>query len=402
MSKLDSILVRTTLLTLFASYSIAGCQGEANPRIYSRGDIESTKSIGTLSTADIRTILDDNGVPALFELKYPVEILSVIYHTIDGKGAPAIVSGAFFVPQGTEEVSVLSLQHGTETSRNLVASVSPENSTEGFISLITASMGYATLVPDYLGFGASSVRHPYLIAESIVPGVVDFLRAWKNYASENQIRLNNRLFLAGYSEGGFVTLAAQKTIEQKFSEEFQLSGVAPMSGPYDLEGMVEQVFESVDYSTPAYIAYFMTAYDEYYVWNRLEDFFSSPYAAKMPTLFDGSKSWGQVVSQLPEELSELINAEFVSAVNSGAEEAFVAAIRENTKLDWTPQAPIHFFHGDADLVVPYQNALTAVERLTAAGAQGIRLTTFSGGNHDTSGPQAIIAAIQWFETISVP
>ena len=118
----------------------------------------------------------------------------------------------------------------------------------------------------------------------------------------------------------------------------------------------------------------------------------------MPGLFHGSKTWGQIINQLPATLSEMMNPAFIADYNNGNEAVVMAVLQENTLLDWTPQAPIHFFHGDADNVVPIQNTLTAMEVFSANGAGNIQLTTIPGGTHETAGPYAIIGAIQWFES----
>ena len=131
----------------------------------------------------------------------------------------------------------------------------------------------------------------------------------------------------------------------------------------------------------------------------MSEFFKAPYASRMPGLFDGSKTWGEIVSQLPATFSELMNAAFVANVVAGNEPDIVQAIQENTLLNWTPKAPIHFFHGDADDVSPYQNALTAVDSLTANGATAIQLTTFPGGNHSTSSLPSVLGMIGWFEGV---
>lgn len=261
-------------------------------------------------------------------------------------------------------------------------------------------MGYFTLTPDYLGFGVSDVFHPYMHIESIVPGVIDFMIAGKSYCSENQITLNGQVFLTGYSEGGLITLATQKKIEENYINEFNLKAVAPLAGPYDLKGTTDSIFQSDFYSTPAYIGYFFTAYDNIYGWDRLDDYFKAPYATKMKDLYDGSKTWGQIVNQLPPTFEELMNPAFVSSYNAGSETDFEAAIQENTLLDWTPQAPIHFFHGDADEIVPIQNVLTAIERLNANGSHSIQLTSIPGGTHETAGPASIFGALEWFESLA--
>ena len=72
---------------------------------------------------------------------------------------------------------------------------------------------------------------------------------------------------------------------------------------------------------------------------------------------------------------------------------------ENSLLNWTPHAPIHFFHGDADDVSPYQNTVTAVESLTANGAADIRFTTIPGGTHLTASLPSLLGAIAWIDSL---
>lgn len=385
----------------FATLFLFGCDKEdtidqITPPTYERGEIIQSNSLGVITKDQIQLILAASNVQLPFDLSYDVDVYSIHYSTIDGGGNPISTSGAIFIPVGVENLPMLSLQHGTESKRDLVASVQPNNSTEGIIGLITASIGYYTVVPDYPGFGISMTPHPYHHAESIYPSVIDFMRAGKTVSSSEQITLNEQVFLTGYSEGGYVTLATQKAIEKNHSEEFNLIAVAPLAGPYDLKGMFDTVFTSTTYPSTTYIAYFLTAYNEIYGWNRLDDFFKGSVAAKVQGLFNGSKTWGEIGQQLPATFSELVNAEFAANYVNGNEADFDNALKENTLLDWTPIAPVHFFHGDADALVPYQNALTAVERFTENGAEDIQLTNIPGGTHETSGLPAILGAIEWF------
>jgi fermentation-respiration switch protein FrsA (DUF1100 family) len=162
---------------------------------------------------------------------------------------------------------------------------------------------------------------------------------------------------------------------------------------------MQTLFQTGQYNHPAYIAYILTAYNDIYGWNRLNDFFNAPYSSRVQNLFNGSKTFGEVVNQLPSTFPELMDSTFVNNVRNGSELAFITAVKENTLLDWNPKAPIHFFHGDADDISPYQNALTAVEKLKANGGANIKLTTIPGGNHENSGPIAVVGAIQWFESM---
>ena len=368
-----------------------------SPTQHERGEIAQSNSLGTMTPGDIDQILSNANMTIPFTLSYSVETISLKYYTVDGSGKQTIVSGAILVPQGTDNLPLVSIQHGTETKRELVASVSPINSTEGIVGLIMASMGYLVVVPDYPGFGTSNVMHPYTHAASLIPSIIDIMRAGKSFSTQNQIALDGRIFLTGYSEGGYATLVTQRAIEAEYSQEFNLTAVAPMAGPYDLYGMMQTLFQSGQYNHTAYIAYILTAYNNIYGWNRTSDFFNPPYSSIVQSLFDGSKTYAEVLNQLPSTFYALMDSTFVNNVRNGNEPAFTASMQENTLLDWIPQAPINFFHGDADDISPYQNSVTAVQRLTANGGTNIQLTTIPGGNHETSGPIAVVGAIQWFE-----
>ena len=367
------------------------------PVAHERGEVISSSSMGSVSLYVIEDMIADAGIEVPLELKYPVEVLSVTYATLGAGGEHIIASGAIFIPLGHDDQPLLSIQHGTETKRNLVASVHPENSVEGMVGLVTASTGYFSLVPDYPGFGVSEEMHPYMHAESLIPSVIDFMRAGKEICESRALSLNGKIFLTGYSEGGYVTLAAQKAIEEKHPGEFDLTAVAPLAGPYDLKGMMDSIFMASIFPSNAYAGYFLTAYNHVYQWTQLNHFFISPYGGMMNGLFDGTKTWGEVTQELPENFQDLMNPEFIQAYNSGNEPALEQALAENTLLDWTPQTPIHFFHGDADSIVPFQNVLTAMAKLTSNGATDIQMTTIPGGTHESSGPAAIFGALKWFE-----
>ena len=364
----------------------------------SAGDILSINSLQVYSTDEIGRILKSHQIPDSFTLQYSVEAIAIAYQTTDVQGNNIQASGALFIPQNATNLPLLSIQHGTETKSDRVASVNPLYSVEGVAGLLTASIGYLTCIPDYPGYGISFTLHPYHHAESLTNSVVDFLIAARSYCNNGNISLNNQLFITGYSEGGYVTLALQKEIEENHFQEFDITAAAPMGGPYDLLGTSNQLLQQSSYPWPAYIAFLFYAYDDLYGWNRLDEIFNEPYGKTIPSLFDGSKTFAEINRQLPKSVNSLFAQNFIDDYFTGKEEALRNALKENTLLDWIPLSPIRFFHGDADDVSPYQNALTAVDSLKANGAKDIQLTPIPGGTHATAGLPSVLGAIGWFET----
>lgn len=393
------LLVSVLLVIIIFSYSCN--QNDDNPvipEVHERGKLAEVKNIGSYSKQDIEQILNNVQLNTPFTLLNSVKALSVTYYTVDHDKKEQLASGALFIPNSSANLSIISLQHGTETFSQSVASVNPAGTVEGISGLMMASMGYLVFAPDYLGFGVSDVSHPYMHAKSLTPCIIDFIRAGKKYIANENILLNDKLFLTGYSEGGYLSLAAQKEIEENYSGEFNLTAIAPLSGPYDLKGTADSIFQNKQYSTPIYIGYLLTAYDKIYNWNRLEEMFNSPYSNRVTSLFDGSKTWSEIGTQLPSEFTDLIKTDFANSYVSGLEFEISNALADNTLLNWKPTTPIHFFHGDADDIVPFNNVLEVIESFEAIGATNIQLTTILGGTHETAGPKALIGAIEWIES----
>ena len=394
-------LLRILSSAILLAVPLAGCSdgtGPDGPSVYARGEVISAQRRAGYSLALLQQFLASTGLTLPSPLAHPVDAYQVTYATVDAKGGALTVSGALLVPGGVADLPLASIQHGTETQRDLVASTNPLQTAEGALGLFMASIGYVVVIPDYPGLGVSRVRHPYLHAASLVPSVVDLLRAAKTWTGQHGVSLNGQVFLTGYSEGGFVTLAAQKAIEAEYRTEFTLTAVAPMAGPYDLLGSTRTIFQAGSYgSSLAYLAYILSAYDAIYGWHRLDEFFNAPYSTLIPGLFDGTKTWAEVESALDTTFAGLFEPAFVDGIVGGTETEVLGALAENTLLDWLPVAPIDFIHGTADDVVPYQNTLTAVSAFESRGATNIVLTPLAGADHATAGPPAAVAALTWFE-----
>lgn len=78
---------------------------------------------------------------------------------------------------------------------------------------------------------------------------------------------NNQLFLAGYSEGGYATLATQKTIEENYQNELTVTASAFGAGAYDMLGTAKELLDSNNPAAltyPAYVAFVLKAYDTIY------------------------------------------------------------------------------------------------------------------------------------------
>lgn len=394
-SKRFFYLLLFTITVFFIS-----CKSEdspVEPVEQKRGDIVKTSFIANYSKQIVLNFINlaAAGQQINTTLKFDVDVYKIVYRTLDPKGNITIASGALFIPKGKDNLSLISLQHGTQTNRNAVASVNPLYSIEG---LTAAALGYYTLVPDYLGFGESTLLHPYHHAKSSADCVIDFSRAGREFARSSNIKLNGQVFLAGYSEGGYVTLAAHKEIEKNYSDEIKIAACAPMAGAYDLNLTAKTLLQEQTYNQPAYLSFFIVAYNEIYGWNKLSEVFNSPYAEKMLSLFDGTKSTSEINTQLTTNISQLFKQNFLNSYLNGSEVDLTAAFTTNSLLNWIPAAPLRFYHGSADEYVPFENSTNARDYFKSVGAT-VELITIPGGTHISAALPSIINAVDWFETI---
>ncbi len=358
-----------------------------------RGSLVSSQQILDISPATLKGLLAGAGLDTLPVPQFGVKAYAIQYSSIDPHGRAVTASAALMVPQTKAAFPLLSLQHGTVTHRDQVASRGPLNSAEGSLALVTASLGYLTCVPDYLGLGDSQMIHPYHHAASSASAVIDCIRAVRAYCLQEGVDLDAQLFLAGYSEGGYVTMAAQREMEKSYPEEFTITACAPMAGAFDLRSTARGILQQQTYGSTIYLAFILVAYNDVYGWNRLDEMFRPPYAGEVEDLFDGSHYYSEIQASLPDRIDSLLTAVFIDEVINASNPEVETALSENTLLNWTPKAPLRLYHGDADQTVFYQNSLTARDSLA-----GAELVTIPGGTHTSAAIPAFVGALTWFET----
>ncbi|WP_205502013.1 alpha/beta fold hydrolase [Rufibacter psychrotolerans] len=359
----------------------------------------SAEKLTTIPAAGLRDIANANGRSELATLiKYDVDVYRVIYLT-QYNGQEIQASGLMVVPlNATAPAPILSAHHGTTFDQKYAPSNFQLTSLTGFEPFGAA--GYLTLVPDFIGYGASKqILHPYYDVQHSGTAVVDMIKAGKSFFQKNNIKMSGQLFLAGYSEGGYVTMAAQKEIEENPEHGLTVTASAAGAGGYDLEGMLSRVVGGKPYEYPANLAFILQAYNATYNWNRpLTDFFQEPYATRIQELIDGTRTSSSINSALAKDPAKLFNPAFLAGLRGDGEQALKAALKRNSLKNFVPKSPTRLYHGTADIMVPYDNTVSTYNAMKAAGAPNLKFVSIPGGGHGSSLEPMIRDLIPWIES----
>ncbi|MBF9251813.1 alpha/beta fold hydrolase [Pontibacter sp. 172403-2] len=335
---------------------------------------------------------------ALFrnDAKYGVSTYKMVYYTTY-KGEQIKASGLICIPHMDAPAPIISMQHATIFSNE----EAPSNYSGISEQELLTSAGYVTLVPDYIGYGESaSVLHPYYDQLHSALAVVDMIKAAKTFCQEKDVALNDKLFLIGYSEGGYVTLAAQEEIETNPAHDLEVTAVAAGAGGYDVASLLGLVTSGEPYYFPASFAFLLQAYNNTNDWDRpLTDFFQEPYASKIPTLFNGINNGNTINEQLPIDPKKLFNPTFYEGLKDESKELQLKdALQANSFTDWAPQSPTRLYHGTADIIIPYQNSKKTYERFLAEGAKQTKLIPIENGTHEDAYGPMLESALPWLKT----
>jgi hypothetical protein len=350
----------------------------------------------TMTQDDINLILWFAGFDPVAD--YSISAYDIHYESHSVSGTVDTLSGLVIIPHSsTEAFPILTYQHGTvilDSQAPSITGISADNLEIFLISLITAPSGFITVIPDYTGIGDPDKYHPYIIANSHTQALVNMIRGVKQLSIElegnDEFQFNDQLFLAGYSDGGYATLASQKGIQIDYSDELSVTASFPMAGPYDLSGtMVDYFFSEPEYTQPYYVPYVLTSHLWYYQGLDVDfaEYFEPFWADTLPSLFDGTHSGSEINELMPENPLDILLDDVLEEFENDEGHFFRQSLEENTLLDWVPESPTYFYHGMGDDIVPYQNAQIAYDTFVANGAPDVWLTLYPeelGGHSDVA------------------
>ncbi len=365
MSQFLHPFLRCTFLpiTMAMSALVAGCGGGSSsptvtpvitpevPNPIGAGHFEAATFIQTINVADVAAALNKDVAVAIRPL-YSVDTYKITYTTSDAAGRSVIASGLAAIPRkaGSLASPVLSYQHATIKTD---AEAPSNHATADEPAVLFASLGYLVSAADYVGYGTTKgLPHPYLQATPTAVSVVDFMTATSRWRQMKSIADNGQVFLTGYSEGAYASVATLRFMTQNRAANVSL----PVStyigaGPYDVVLTLNTMLDSVRKENPILGALISPGF--------LKLLGANDRANVRKLLLSSVLGSQSDISFDPTFLDNFLNDDDASI-----------RIQSNVN-DWTPQSPIQFFHGRDDTTVPYANTESAFQAMTKRGATSL-------------------------------
>ena len=297
---------RAALLAVLCLTACGGSNSGLMPAAGSPGRGALLQSPPVLaSTVTAADLLVQLGVPAnqlLFALSgaplCDIAVYHLEYATVGANSELTTASGALMVPGGVDascrgDRPILLYAHGTSTDRAFnIADLKDAQNAEGLLlAALFATQGYIVVAPNYAGYDSSTLSyHAYLNADQQSKDMIDALSAARlamPLAGALITRDSGRLFITGYSQGGYVAMATQRAMQ---AAGMTVTAAAPMSGPYALAAFFDAVVAGqVDGGAPVFTTLLITGYQKAYgnIYASTTDVFEPQYASGIESLLPG-------------------------------------------------------------------------------------------------------------------
>ncbi len=395
-----------TALALFGALVTSAAHAQQNAPIGVASGV-SYQFIARWDVARLNAILNEE-MPKFSGLgvKYTqavnaVNLYRVTYNSVvpERGNKPIVATGLLALPDApAAQLPLVSYQHGTVYGKEEVPS-NPDKSPETAVMIAQfAGQGYALIGADYFGMGASQEPEGYMVKGSHQQATYDMLQASRMAMAQMKLR-DNRLFLAGWSQGGFVTMAFLEKLEKT---GVRVDAAATASAPVDvyaaLSGFLNFPRKNDAGWTNSLFILSSFAFENYYGVPGLARSLFAPehYELARKAYMREPFNPGDV----PTDLRKLLRAEYFDPTYF-ASSAYGRLVADTHAYRWIIATPTRNFYGEADEAISTGIGQLAATYQHAIGAGNEKVQAISTGptSHRGTFATAIPEWKKWFDGI---
>nr|WP_225703988.1 prolyl oligopeptidase family serine peptidase [Bradyrhizobium cenepequi] len=326
--------------------------------------------------------------------KNAVKLYRVTYSSVmpERGNKPIVATGLIAVPDiaGTS-FPMVSYQHGTVYEKTQVPSY-PDQSPETQLAVAQfAGQGYIVIGADYFGMGSSKEPEGYMVKASHQQATYDMLMASRAVLAHMKLT-STKLFISGWSQGGFVTMAFLEKLE---AAGVKVDAAATASAPVDifvaLNGFLNFPRKNDANWVNSLFILSSFAFENYYGVPGLarsviaEDYYDIARKAYLREPFNPS--------DVPTDLHKLLRADYFNP-QFFAESAYGRLVAQTTAYRWVIKSPVRNYYGEADEAISTGLGQLAMSYQRAIGNGNPQVEAISTGQTSHRGTYAT-AVPQW-------
>jgi pimeloyl-ACP methyl ester carboxylesterase len=295
-----------------------------------------------------------------------VKLYRVTYNSVvpERGNKPIVATGLIAVPDmAGPSFPLVSYQHGTVYEKTQVPSF-PDQSPETQLMLAQfGGQGYIVIGADYFGMGSSKEPEGYMVKASHQQATYDMLLASRAVLAHMKLT-TPKTFIAGWSQGGFVTMAFLEKLE---AAGVKVDAAATASAPVDvfvaLNGFLNFSRKNdADWVNSLFILSSFSFENYYGVPGLARSLIADAYydVARKAYLREPFNA-----ADVPADLRKLIKPDYFDA-QFFAESAYGKLVAQATAYRWVIKSPVRNYYGEADeaiaiglgqLAATYQRAI---------------------------------------------
>jgi pimeloyl-ACP methyl ester carboxylesterase len=323
-----------------------------------------------------------------------VKLYRVTYPSVipERGNRPTVTTGLLAVPDlpGTS-FPMVSYQHGTVYGKQEVPSFIAQSPETALMVAQFAGQGYIVVGADYFGLGLSTEPEGYMVKASQQQATADLLAASRGVLEAMKLS-SPKLFLAGWSQGGFVTMALLEKLE---ADGIAVNAAATASAPVDVYVALSGF---LDFPRPLDATWVMSlfilsafSYENYYGLPGLaraliaDEYYEVTRKAYAREEFN--------VADIPTDITKLIRPAYFDP-QYFANSAYGRIALATNAYRWVIKTPVRNYYGETDEVISTGLGQLAQTYQRAMGAGNMQVEAISTGKTSHRGTFAT-AVPQW-------
>jgi pimeloyl-ACP methyl ester carboxylesterase len=283
--------------------------------------------------------------------KNAVKLYRVTYPSVipERGNRPTVATGLIAIPDVEgRSFPLVSYQHGTVYGKQEVPSFIAQSPETALMVAQFAGQGYVVIGADYFGLGLSTEPEGYMVKASHQQATADMLAASRQVLAALKID-TPKLTLAGWSQGGFVTMALLEKLE---AEGVKVDAAATASAPVDIYVALSGFLDFPRANDASWVTslFILSSFS-------FENYYGVPGLARALLTEESYEIARKAYARepydpaaIPTDLKKLIRPAYFDP-QFFAESAYGRLVKATTAYRWVIQSPVRNYYGEADEVI---------------------------------------------------